>query len=95
MEDEGSVVSTYEVASAVASRLVDGETVIVDLESEMYFGLNRVGSVVWGELQRRAPVPQIVAAVTSRFDVSQEQADADVRTLIHDLEAAGLLRRHA
>jgi hypothetical protein len=93
MESERAVDSTYDVPIAVASRMVDGETVIVDLESEMYFGLNRVGSVVWGELQQRAPVSQIVATVISRFDVPEEQANADVRTLIHDLEAAGLLRR--
>jgi hypothetical protein len=95
MGAERTADSTYEVDSAVASRVVDGETVIVDLESETYFGLNRVGSVIWDELQRRASVAEIVAAVTARFDVSTELAEADVRTLISDLEAAGLLRRPA
>jgi hypothetical protein len=95
MEAERTIDSSYEIDSAVASRVVDGETVIVNLESETYFGLNRVGSVIWDELQRRAPVSQIVAAVTSHFDVSTELAEADVRTLIRDLEAAGLLRRPA
>ena len=95
MEAERTIDSTYEVDSAVASRVVDGETVIVDLGSETYFGLNRVGSVIWEELQRGAPVSEIVTAVTSRFDVSTEQAQTDVRALIRDLEAAGLLRRPA
>jgi len=83
---------TYEIGTAVVSRIVGDETVIVDLETETYFGLNQVGSVIWSEMEKRASVPAIVDVVVGRFDVSSERATEDVRTLLGDLQRAGLAR---
>ena len=85
-----AVDSTYEVPSAVA---IGWSTVrpYRRLESECTSG--SIASVQsFGATGAAAPVPNRRADY-SRFDVPEEQANADVRTLIHELEAAGLLRR--
>jgi coenzyme PQQ synthesis protein D (PqqD) len=77
----------------VVSRFIGDEMVLVHLDSEMYFGLNRTGSVIWGELEKRTPVTQIVTLIVDRFDVSVERTAADVHTLLYELERFGLARR--
>lgn len=95
MEDPPTSVLSHEIGAGVVSRLVGDEMVLVHLDSETYFGLNRTGSVVWAELEKRTPVAEIVTAIVDRFDVSAESAAADIRTLLEELERFGLARRSA
>jgi hypothetical protein len=85
----------YEIGPAVVSRSVEDEIVIVDLNSEAYFGLDRVGSVVWAGLEQRKPVPEIVQGIVDRFDVAPARAGRDVERLLGELVRAGLVRRLA
>ncbi|MDQ4105265.1 MAG: PqqD family protein [Actinomycetota bacterium] len=87
--------STLEIGTGVVSRLVGDETVLVDLASETYFGLNRTGSVIWTMLEKRATLSEIVTVIVDRFDVSAGQAAADIQTLFNELERFGLARRSA
>ncbi|MDQ4022011.1 MAG: PqqD family protein [Actinomycetota bacterium] len=95
MEYPPTSLSSYDIGTGVVSRLVGDEMILVHLDSETYFGLNRTGSVIWTELERRTPVPEIVTAIVDRFDVSAERAAADVRTLLDELGRFGLARRSA
>jgi hypothetical protein len=84
---------TYEIRDGVVSRTVGDETVIIDLDRETHFGVNRVGSVIWAELEQGAHLPQIVAAIVDRFDVIAQRATTDIATLLADLERCGLIVR--
>lgn len=83
----------YQLGDEVVSRMVGGETVLVDLNSETYFGLNRVGSQIWTGLEARRSLDEIVAAIVDQFEVSAEQAAADASLLLKELERAGLVHR--
>ena len=37
----------FSISSEVLSQEVNGETVLLDLEGECYFGLNEVGTRIW------------------------------------------------
>lgn len=89
MEHPSTWLSSYDIGTGVVSRLIGDETVLVHLGSEMYYGLNRTGSIVWAELEKRTPVPDIITAIVDRFDVSTERATADVRALLCELERFG------
>lgn len=93
MEYPPTSVSSHEIGTGVVSRLVGDEMVLVDLDSETYFGLNRTGSVIWTELEKRTPLHEIVTVIVDRFDVSAQQAAADIQTLLDELERFGLARR--
>jgi Coenzyme PQQ synthesis protein D (PqqD) len=95
MERSSTWLSSYDIGTGVVSRLIGDETVLVHLGSEMYYGLNRTGSVVWAELEKRTPIPDIIKVIVDRFDVSTERAAADVRALLGELERLGLARRSA
>ena len=77
----------------VVSREVGGETVILNLESGTYFGLNAVGSRIWSGIMANDAPARIQAAVAKEFGVAEAQVERDMTDLIHQLLATGLAQQ--
>jgi len=75
------------------SQAVAGETVMLDLRSEKYFGLNSVGTRVWELLQETDDVARIRERLLTEYDVDAARLDADLDDLLGRLLAAGLVTR--
>jgi hypothetical protein len=73
------------------SQAVAGETVLLDLRSEKYFGLNAVGTRVWDLLQETDDVRAIRERLLAEYEVAEAQLDADLDELLGRLLAAGLV----
>lgn len=69
----------------VLARSVGNETVLLDLESGIYYTLNSVAATVWSALERGQTPEQAVALVVDRYDVDEATATADVQELLQDL----------
>lgn len=54
--------------------------------------LNPVSQVIWGKLENGATFDEILDVVTTEFDVSKEEATADIKEFLDGLEQAGLLK---
>jgi len=84
--------STTVVATAAqVSCELGEETAILHTESGVYYGLDPVGTRVWQLLQEPVTVAEIRDAMLREFDVSAAQLDGDLRRLLVDLAAAGLV----
>ena len=70
---------------------LSGESVLLDLKSEEYFGLNEVGTRVWQLLASGLDSDQIVRQIECEFLVDIETARRDVAALLADLRRAGLI----
>ena len=81
----------YRPAPEVRTTRVDGDAVLLDLETERYFSLNRTGSTAWEALEAGGTGEEAVRAVMRRFDVPEDRARADVQALLSRLSGAGLL----
>ena len=79
------------VPPQVMSRLVGDETVLLDLKSGLYFGLDGVGRVIWESVAAGNDLAQTVEAVVSEFDVARTQAETDVLEFAKTLVERGLL----
>lgn len=77
-------------AGQVSSK-VEGETVILHMPSGTYFGLDRVGTHVWDLLSEPRTLDELRDAVVARFEVEPGRAEEDLRALLSDLEANGLV----
>ena len=77
------------------SQAVAGETVLLDLRSEKYFGLNAVGTRVWDLLQETDDVRAIRNRLLSEYEVAEAQLDADLNDLLGRLLDAGLVTTSA
>jgi hypothetical protein len=74
-------------------RVVDGEAVILDLDSGEYYGLNLVGTRVWQLIVEHASFALICELLLQEFDIDQETLQSDVADLLTDLLTHGLLLR--
>jgi hypothetical protein len=76
-------------------RVVDGEAVVVDVDSTYYYGLNRSGTIVWRLLAERAMSREdLVESVASEYGRSPSDVAGDVTALLEDLVRERLVEEH-
>ena len=64
---------------------------MLDLSSGEYYSLDEVGIRVWQLLQKPATVSDIRDAVVSEYDVDPVQCEKDIRALLGEMAARGLV----
>jgi hypothetical protein len=79
---EGEVVSCH----------IAGEAALLNLKSEAYYGLDKVGAVVWSLLEQPRTVEEITTALLQRFDVEPQRCEQDLLALLNQMEQANLVR---
>jgi PqqD family protein of HPr-rel-A system len=71
---------------------LDDEIVLLNPATRAVFTLNPTGREIWNCIAGPATVAEIVTALTARFAVDEEKATRDVRAVLDDLAASGLVR---
>ena len=74
----------------LVSRLGE-ETVMLDLASERYFGLDSAGTAFWDVLTTSPSVATGVERLLELYDVDRDTVTRDVSTLIAQLQEKGLV----
>ena len=69
----------------VASKVMDGEAIIINLANGVYYSLDKVGGLVWEQIVAMSSVGEAVSAVVARYDVRHDQAQSDVERLLTQL----------
>ena len=72
-------------------RNIEGEIVILNLESGHYYGLNKTGSLVWVALCEKKDDKEIADKLCSRYSISRKNAEDDISTLLETLKKEGLI----
>jgi hypothetical protein len=75
----------------VAARVLDGEAIMIHLESGRYYSAEGVAATLWSLLDGGSRVGSIVAAVAGRFDVPPDRAREDVERFVAELLREELL----
>jgi hypothetical protein len=68
-----------------------GETVLLSMQSAMYYGLDEVGSRIWELVRAPIRVSELRDAITAEYDVEPERCEADVLGFLRELAANGLI----
>ena len=79
------------ISSEVVSQEVDGETVLLDLESESYFGLDEVGTRIWQLLNEGSNLQTVFDILLGEYDVDEKQLKKDIQDHVAQLVEAGLI----
>jgi hypothetical protein len=61
---------------------VDGEAVILNLESGTYYGLNQVGVRIWQLIQQPSQVDAVKQKLIAEYDVDPEVCSRDLVTIL-------------
>jgi hypothetical protein len=70
---------------------LDGEAVLLNLESERYFGLDDVGTRLWQHLLEHRRLERVCEEMQKEYDVDESTLRADVLGLVDELIAAGIV----
>lgn len=83
--------AAYEVPPHVLHRRVDEQMVLLDLDSEQYFGLDEVGADMVARLLAGS-VDTTIEGMLADWEVDRETLRRDLDALVASLVDAGLLR---
>jgi coenzyme PQQ synthesis protein D (PqqD) len=88
---EVSLQTTVRAGDDVVVRELDGEAVLLNLESGMYFGLDSVGTRVWQLIDQHHRLSAVVGAMCEEFDAPPETIERDVLRLVTELVEKGIV----
>jgi hypothetical protein len=69
----------------VAAKVIDGEAILINLTTGMYYSMGDVGGTVWSLIENNSSVNEIADIVTAHYDVDHGRARADVEALVTEL----------
>jgi Coenzyme PQQ synthesis protein D (PqqD) len=83
------------VHPSVLSRELGGETVLLNLESGVYYGLDAIGTRAWNLLttQERS-LAEVCSIMAEEYEVARETLQSDLAALVQDLCEKQLLVPH-
>jgi hypothetical protein len=75
----------------VVHEVIDGEGIIINLETGVYYSLNKSAAAVWERLAGGAGTAELVASLTEHYDASPEAIADDVDSLLDQLQQEQLI----
>ena len=81
----------YRPKPSVVATEVQGEAVLLDLDSRSYFSLNETGTLIWTLLGEGHAPDAIADALTEAFEIERDQAGPVVAAFVADLVAERLI----
>lgn len=70
---------------------MDGDLVMMSIETGNYFGVSGVGPFIWGLLERPHSQGELVEAVCDEFEVDAATASADIALFLGNLSENGMV----
>jgi hypothetical protein len=78
-------------SSEVTGQVIDGEAIIMNLATGMFYSTDKVGASVWTWIEQGLSVAEISERITAQYDVSDDKARSDLETLISQLVGESLV----
>ena len=82
---------TYMIPDNVLTAQLEGEAVLLDVQTKSYYRLNATAARIWKGVEDRLEPSQIVNALVEEFAVARATAQAETERTLGDLRARGLL----
>src|SRR5687767_10114898 len=86
-----SLKSSLKVSGDVVFRELDGEAVILNLASGIYFGLDETGTRMWQLIEQHGQLTTVLAALCEEYEALPETLERDLVRLASELSEKGLL----
>lgn len=90
-----SLSDTVTISSSVVFRDLSGETVLLNLDSGIYYGLDTVGTRIWQLLAESLPLATVCTTIQQEYAVQPDMIERDVLKLVGDLCDRQLVTRRA
>jgi hypothetical protein len=91
MPERPQLASRVAIGKDVVFRELDGEAVLLNLKTGVYFGLDAVGTRIWQLLGEHGELARVARAVQEEYDVAAARSEADLLRLVAQLREKGLI----
>jgi hypothetical protein len=79
-------------SESVLTAAVEQELVMMDIRSGRYVGLDDIASVIWQRLKTPRSFGQLIDGLVADYNADRPVIAADVRELLTDMAAHGVVR---
>lgn len=80
------------IPESVVFRDLGGETVVLNLETGLYFGLDEVGTEVWNDLRNGNTLQQSFDRLIGEYDVAPDTLRSDILRFVNHMASKGLVQ---
>ena len=91
MEQELSLTTRVHIPDGVLSRDLQGELVILDLNTGIYFGLDPVGTRIWHLLQEHQFLQKVLDSLVDEYEVTDAVCAHDLLGFVAKMLEKGLV----
>lgn len=75
----------------IIAREIQGETVLLNMETGDYFSLNPVGNEIYKCISQGMDITGISEYIVATYDIDSKTAENDVISLVNDLKSNGII----
>ena len=86
-----TLASRVRINDDVLFQELQGEAVLLNLKSGVYFGLDPVGTRIWQLFAEHEVLSEVAQAVVTEYDVAEDKCSEDLLKLVEDLEKQDLV----
>lgn len=86
-----SLPKTVKVSDNVLFQQINNECVLLNMESEQYFGLDDVGARIWEILSENGDTEKALATLQAEYDADEQTLRQDLSNLLSELESEKLI----
>ena len=79
------------IPDEVIFRELDGEAVVLNLDTGIYFGLDAVGTRIWRLLEEHKSLRLVLDTLVDEYDAAPDRLQRDLLAFIERLNGKGLL----
>lgn len=79
------------ISDNVLFQEIDNEYVLLNMETEQYFGLNDIGAKVWQIISQDGTTDILVKKIISEYDVPSDTLTSDIYQLLDELNKEQLI----
>jgi len=83
--------SRVKISKRVFAQIVDDEMVLLDTVTQNYFGLDRIGSVMWHTIEDKIVIKDILYTLLEYYEVEEDILKRDLFIFIDSLVNSQLL----
>ena len=82
---------TFTISDEVICQVLEDESVLLDLASENYLGLDEVGTRIWRLIDDGETMRSVVATMLDEYDTNEDTLVGDLDKFLNDLQVQGLI----
>lgn len=95
MTEDITLANRVRIKEDVVFRDLEGEIVLLNLQTGVYFGLDPIGARIWHMIQEHRSLQEILDGLTEEYDVPEGRCEQDLLRFVGSLREKELVEvRH-